>query len=66
MLFRSLALRLAREPGLLADLRRRLIDGRAAAPLFDTDRTRLALERAYETMWDKWMCGEPPRSFAVD
>jgi hypothetical protein len=34
--------------------------------LFDTDRLRRDIERAYVTMWDIARRGEPPRSFAVD
>jgi hypothetical protein len=33
--------------------------------LFETDRLRRDIERAYMTMWDIAQRGEPPRSFAV-
>jgi predicted O-linked N-acetylglucosamine transferase (SPINDLY family) len=49
--YEALALRLARAPGELAELRRRLTRGRDASRLFDTPRFVRNLETAYETMW---------------
>ncbi|HEX6690242.1 MAG TPA: acetylglucosamine transferase, partial [Burkholderiales bacterium] len=63
--YEALALRLARDPGALGELRGRLAAGRTSAPLFDTDRFRRHIEAAYVTMWEAWQRGEPPRHFAV-
>ena len=64
--YEAVALQLAAEPVRLADLRRRLAINRRTAPLFDTDRMRRHIERAYQTMWDLALAGEAPRSFAVE
>jgi predicted O-linked N-acetylglucosamine transferase (SPINDLY family) len=64
--YEALALRLAREPGLLAELRGRLQRNRGTARLFDTDRFRRHLESAFRTMWEAGRRGEPARSFAVE
>jgi predicted O-linked N-acetylglucosamine transferase (SPINDLY family) len=63
--YEALALRLAREPARLAELRRLLSREPAKAALFDTDRFRRGIESAYRTMWERWERGEKPRSFAV-
>jgi len=63
--YEALALRLAREPGLLKDLRARLAQNRATAPLFDTERLRRHIEAAYRQMWEIAQRGEVPRHFAV-
>ncbi|MGQ9366074.1 O-linked N-acetylglucosamine transferase, SPINDLY family protein [Azospirillum sp. A39] len=63
--YEAAALRLTAEPAALATVRARLQAGRAAAPLFDTDRFARALERAYATMWAIHAAGEAPRGFAV-
>ena len=63
--YEALALRLAREPGALHDLRTRLNAGRAAAPLFDTARICRHLESAYRTMWERHRRGEAPAPFEV-
>jgi protein O-GlcNAc transferase len=64
--YEALGLRLAREPGMLAELRGRLERNRSKAPLFDGERFRRHLESAYRTMWETWQRGEPPRTFAVE
>ena len=64
--YEALALKLARDEGLLAELRARLQRNRASVALFDTDRFRRHLESAYRTMWETWQRGEPPRSFDVE
>lgn len=64
--YEALALKLARDSDLLAQLRAKLARNRATAPLFDTGRFRRHLESAYRTMWQAWQRGEEPRSFAVD
>jgi predicted O-linked N-acetylglucosamine transferase (SPINDLY family) len=63
--YEALALRLAREPQRLADLRRKLAHNRRSFPLFDTDRFTRHIEAAYTTMWERAERGEPPESFAV-
>ena len=64
--YEALALRLARNPELLADIRDRLYAQRDACPLFDTRRFTRHLESAYQTMWGIVLRGEVPRSFAVE
>ena len=63
--YEALALELARDDQRLASIRAKLARNRATCPLFDTDRFRRNLERAYETMWERYQRGEPPASFAV-
>lgn len=63
--YEALALKLARDPGLLAGLRAKLALNRASAALFDTDRFRRHIEAAYASMWVTWQRGEPPQGFAV-
>ncbi len=48
--YEALALRLAREPALLRQMRRQLLDGRASAPLYDTGRLTREIEAAYREM----------------
>jgi predicted O-linked N-acetylglucosamine transferase (SPINDLY family) len=64
--YEQLALSLAREPRLLAELRARLANNRTRAALFDTDRFRRHIEAAYLAMWEKQQGGERPRAFAVN
>jgi len=64
--YEALALKLATAPALIAAIRQKLDRNRDTCPLFDTDRLRRDIERAYVTMWDIARRGEPPRSFAVD
>jgi len=59
--YEALGLRLARAPGELAELRRRLSRNRDTAPLFDTPRFVRYLETAYETMWRIHCSGGAPR-----
>ena len=61
----SLALRLAKEPATLEEIRQKLVRNRAIAPLFDTDRFRRHIEAAYVEMWERHQRGESPASFAV-
>lgn len=63
--YEETARRLAETPGELTALKMRLEQGRAAAPLFDTDRFARAIEAAYLTMWDIHAAGGPPRGFEV-
>jgi len=63
--YEALALRLARDPALLSDLRQKLARNRTTHPLFDTERFTRHLESAYTTMWERTQRREPPESFAV-
>jgi protein O-GlcNAc transferase len=63
--YERLALRIAREPATLQDLRERLQRNRATQPLFNADLYRRNLEAAYVRMWEAWQRGELPASFAV-
>jgi len=63
--YEALALRLAREPGLLAATKAKLAANRLSMPLFDTARFTRNIERAYTTMWQRAQRAEPPEGFAV-
>jgi len=63
--YETLALRLATEPALLQDVRRRLQANRSTYPLFDSGLFRRNLEAAYRQMWEIWQRDEPPQSFRV-
>jgi predicted O-linked N-acetylglucosamine transferase (SPINDLY family) len=59
------AIELARSPAVFGPIRAKV----RAAPksaLFDTDRTRRALEGAYRGMWDRYLAGEQAESFSVE
>lgn len=64
--YEVLALRYAREPALLADVRQRLVQNRLTHPLFDTARFTRHLERAYEIMRDHTRTGRGAQSFSVE
>lgn len=63
--YEALALKLAREPALLAEIKAKLARNRDICPLFDTARFTRHIEAAYTTMWEKYQRGEAPKSFAV-
>lgn len=63
--YEALALKLAREPERLDALRRKLAANRATAPLFDGERYRRHIERAYLQMIERQRGGQPPASFDV-
>jgi protein O-GlcNAc transferase len=63
--YEALALRLARERGLLTGLRERLAHNRLTYPLFDTKRYARNLEAAYSRMWETWRAGRPPAAFSL-
>ena len=63
--YEALALRLARDPGRMQELKRALAREPARLGLFDTERFRRGLESAYRTMWERGQRGEKPRSFVV-
>jgi protein O-GlcNAc transferase len=64
--YQALALKLAREPALLAGLKARLAHNRNTCPLFNPGRFARHIEAAYTTMWETWQRGERPKSFAVE
>jgi predicted O-linked N-acetylglucosamine transferase (SPINDLY family) len=64
--YEALALKLAREPALLATVRAKLKRNRETYPLFDTARFTRHLEAAYVTMWERYQRGEAPKAFAVN
>lgn len=63
--YEALALKLARCPELLSDIRARLSRNRSEYPLFDTKRFCSHIESAYTLMWERHQRGDPPASFAV-
>ncbi len=63
--YEAAALRLARDPGALRDLRAQLVKNRLAAPLFDIGQYARDLEAAFVHMVDLRAAGHPPRNFAV-
>ena len=64
--YEDLALKLAREPSLLASIKAKLARNRDTYPLFDTARFARHIEAAYTTMWQRYQQGEPPRAIAVE
>jgi predicted O-linked N-acetylglucosamine transferase (SPINDLY family) len=52
-------------PDAAAAVKNRLWQNRETYPLFDTTGFTRHLEDAYQTMWERWLSGEPPVSFAV-
>lgn len=63
--YEALALRLAMDGKLLADVKAKLARNRVTCPLFNTDRFRRHIEAAYIAMWERYQRGEPPASLAV-
>jgi predicted O-linked N-acetylglucosamine transferase (SPINDLY family) len=63
--YEALALKLAREPGTLGAIRKKLESNRRGAPLFDSARFCRDIERAYLQMWELHRRGEAPRGFDV-
>jgi predicted O-linked N-acetylglucosamine transferase (SPINDLY family) len=63
--YEALALKLAREPSLLAAIKVKLARHRDTYPLFDTARFTRHIEAAYTTMWERHQSGQPPEAFAV-
>ena len=64
--YEQMALRLARDPSLLASMRERLRANRATCPLFDIERSRRHIEEAYTTMWQLFLDNQSPRSFTIE
>ena len=63
--YEALALRLARNPGELAAVGKKLSRNRLAEPLFDTPRFARNLESAYRQMWALYQDGNEPRQIEV-
>ncbi len=63
--YEQIALRLATDDRMLAELKTRLALNRASHALFNTDRFRRHIESAYLTMWERTQRGEAPRGFGV-
>jgi predicted O-linked N-acetylglucosamine transferase (SPINDLY family) len=63
--YHELALRLARDADLLADVRTRLAANRGTSLLFNTEQFARDIEEAYATMWAIHTAGEQPRPFRV-
>jgi protein O-GlcNAc transferase len=63
--YEALALKLAREPAMLAALKEQLARNCNDYPLFDTPRFTRNLEAAYVTMWQRYQRGEAPEAFTV-
>lgn len=59
------AVQLALDGHGLGELRRHLEERHASLPLFDTARFTRNLERAYQTMWERYLEGKPAAAFAV-
>jgi predicted O-linked N-acetylglucosamine transferase (SPINDLY family) len=64
--YEALALKLARDPALLAAVRAKLVRNRDTCPLFNSKRFTRHIEAAYTTMWKIWQRGEAPKNFIVD
>jgi len=63
--FEAVALELARDGSLLQSLRSRLQQNRVACPLFDIDRFRSDIEKAYIRMVEAAAAGQAPMGFDV-
>ncbi len=63
--YECLAVRLAREPDMLNDIRQKLVEARSNTALFDADRAVRELEAAFLQMMKLWLAREAPRSFSV-
>jgi predicted O-linked N-acetylglucosamine transferase (SPINDLY family) len=63
--YEAQAYRIATQPEVLGELRRKLVANRATHPLFDTPRFARHIENAFRRMWDIWTAGEAPQAFRV-
>jgi predicted O-linked N-acetylglucosamine transferase (SPINDLY family) len=57
---------LARQRGKLHEIRQRLVSNRNTAPLFDTPRFVVNLEKAFKQMWETYCNTETPRHLEVN
>lgn len=63
--YEATALALARNTGKLRTIRQKLADTRKTCPLFDTQTYTRDLERAFTSMHERHLAGQPPQAFAV-
>lgn len=63
--YENLALQLATQPRLLAEIKAKLLNNRETYPLFDTERFRNHLETAYIAMMERYLHGEPAVPIAI-
>ena len=63
--YETLALRLAQQEVELRDLRQHLERNRLTCPLFDSRRFTAHLERAYQTMWQRYLAAAPPDALDI-
>jgi protein O-GlcNAc transferase len=64
--YKSIAVRLAKNPEELDAVKKKLTKNRLAEPLFDSSRFACNIERAYEEMWHIFIAGERPRQIEVN
>ena len=64
--YETQALKLARDPALIDEVKAKLARNRMTQPLFDTVRFTKHLEAAYACMQARHASGQPPLGFAVD
>ncbi len=64
--YEALALELTTNPLKLQDLRQKLATSKDQAALFDLPRFTKNIEAAYLRMWEIWLAGDAPRSFAIE
>jgi predicted O-linked N-acetylglucosamine transferase (SPINDLY family) len=64
--YENKAVALIRAPDRLKEMRRRIEQKRNVNSLFDLPKLTMAIERAYERMWQRWLAGEPPQAFAIE
>ncbi|MDR3516467.1 MAG: tetratricopeptide repeat protein [Azospirillaceae bacterium] len=63
--YEARALALATQPTRLAEVRQRLKDNRSTTPLFDIERLTRNIEKAYTSMWDRWLDGKPAAPIVI-
>jgi protein O-GlcNAc transferase len=63
--YETLALRLARDPRMLAGLKDRLLKSRDSSALFDTAQFTRNLEAAFTTLWERYRRGDPPAELSM-
>jgi protein O-GlcNAc transferase len=63
--YESLAVDLARSPARLEGVRRKLVENKSKAPLFNTRLYCKHIEAAYDSMWERSASGQAPESFDV-
>jgi protein O-GlcNAc transferase len=64
--YEALAIKLARDPALLASIKTKLATNRDTHPLFNSARFTRHIEAAYTTMVERSRRRQPPESFAVE